>query len=187
MTVVISLLRGVNVGGHHAIRMEALRTLYGSLGLLDAQTYVQSGNVVFRTKKAGLGSLAVRIESAIERSFGFRPGVILRTSSDLRGVLARNPFANRSGIDPSKLLVGFIATEPTAQARDRIRAMPPVPEELRIDGRELYIYFPNGMARPRLSMTAIDKALKIVWTGRNWNTVTRLLAMAERLEELSGA
>jgi uncharacterized protein (DUF1697 family) len=183
MTVIISLLRGVNLAGHHAIKMEALRTLYASLGLQDAQTYVQSGNVVFRTKKAELGSLAGRIESAIEQSFGFRAGVVLRTTSDLRAVLARNPFANRSDVVPSKFLVGFLATEPTAQARDLIRAMTTTPEEVHIDGRELYIYFPNGMARPKLSTTAIDKALKIVWTGRNWNTVTRLLAMAERLED----
>ncbi|MGI8769954.1 MAG: hypothetical protein ACR2JE_00795, partial [Acidobacteriaceae bacterium] len=64
----------------------------------------------------------------------------------------------------------------------QIRAMPPVPEELHMDGRELYIYFPNGMGRPKLSMPSIDKALKIVWTGRNWNTVTKLLEMAARLE-----
>lgn len=183
MTAVISLLRGVNVGGHHLIKMEALRALYGSLGLLDAQTYVQSGNVVFRTSKKGdFGSLAARIESAIEQTFGFRPGVILRSSSDLRDVLARNPFAQRSGIEPGKLLVGFLATESTAQARERIRAMPPVPEEVHIDGRELYIYFPNGMGRPKLSMPSLDKALKIPCTGRNWNTVTKLLEMAERLE-----
>ncbi|MGI8770616.1 MAG: DUF1697 domain-containing protein, partial [Acidobacteriaceae bacterium] len=120
--IVISLLRGVNVGGHHMIKMEALRALYGSLGLLDAQTYVQSGNVVFRTKDPDLVALAGRIESAIEQSFGFRPGVILRTASDLRGVLKRNPFANRSEIHPGKLLVGFLAAAPTAQARDLISA-----------------------------------------------------------------
>src|SRR5271157_1901427 len=80
MKVVISMLRGVNVGGHNKVAMEPLRSLYASLGLLDAQTYVQSGNVVFRTKEKNLVSLATKIESAIERSFGFRPSVILRTT-----------------------------------------------------------------------------------------------------------
>src|SRR6266567_3833740 len=100
MTVVISMLRGVNVGGHNLIRMEALKALYASLGLRDAQTYVQSGNVVCRTKERDLAALAKRIENGIERSFGFRPNVIVRTCSDLRDAIARNPFAARSGIDP---------------------------------------------------------------------------------------
>ncbi len=57
------------------------------------------------------------------------------------------------------------------------------PEELWIDGRELYMYFPNGMARPTLSPAAIEKALKVAGTGRNWNSVTKLLAIAEEIED----
>ncbi len=183
---VISLLRGVNVGGRNLIRMEALRALYGSLGLLDVQSYVQSGNVVFRPQQADLKALAGRIESAIEQSYGFRPCVILRTAPDLRGVVERNPFATRSDIHPGKLVVGFLAAEPPASARGQLLAqlqvMPPMAEEVHLHGRELYIYFPDGMGRSKLSMTALEKLLKISCTARNWNTVTKLLEMAERLE-----
>src|SRR6266851_4700119 len=105
MAVVISLLRGVNVGGHHMIKMEALRALYESLGLRDAKTYVQSGNVVFKTQERDLVRLSKKIEDGIERKFGFRPHVIVRTPSDLRNVIARNPFAQRRGIEPNRLLV----------------------------------------------------------------------------------
>src|SRR5665811_2227083 len=104
MPVIISMLRGVNVGAHNRIKMDALRALYESLGLRDPQTYVQSGNVVFRTDKRDLVALAKRIEDAIEQGFGFRPTVILRTSGELREVIARNPFAKRRGIEPTKLL-----------------------------------------------------------------------------------
>jgi len=182
MKVVISMLRGINVGGHNKIAMEALRSLYASLGLLDAQTYVQSGNVVFRTKEKNLVSLAARIESAIERSFGFRPSAILRTTSELRAAIAANPFASRSGIEPSKLLVTFLAASPSAEARQKALSIKADPEELHIHDRELYTYFPNGMARPRLSMASVERALKIPGTGRNWNSVTKLLEMAESLE-----
>jgi uncharacterized protein (DUF1697 family) len=182
MSVVISLLRGINVGGHHKIKMDALRTLYESLGLQQVQTHLQSGNVIFRTKRRDLVLLAKQIEHGIERSFGFRADVIVRTPSDMRGVIARNPFATRSGIDPSRLLVTFLAGNPAAEARDRLLRIKVDPEELRIDGRELYAYFPNGMARPKVSWTAIEKTLKISGTGRNWNTVTKLLEIAEKLE-----
>src|ERR1022692_3242484 len=182
MAVIISMLRGVNVGAHNRIKMDALRALYESLGLRDPQTYVQSGNVVFRTDKRDLVALAKRIEDIIERGFGFRPPVILRTSSELRDVIARNPFAKRSGIEPSKLLVNFLASDPGVEARDKVLKLKTEPEELRMDGRELYIYFPSGMARPKLSWAVIEKTLKVPGTGRNWNSVTKLLEMAERLE-----
>ncbi len=182
MAVIISMLRGVNVGAHNRIKMDALRAVYESLGLRDPQTYVQSGNVVFRTDKRDLVALAKRIEDAIERSFGFHPAVILRTSSELRDVIARNPFAGQSGIEPSRLLVYFLTSDPGAETRDKVLSLKTEPEELRMDGRELYIYFPSGMARPKLSWAVIEKTLKVPGTGRNWNSVTKLLEMAERLE-----
>ncbi len=182
MNSVISMLRGVNVGGHHMIKMEALRVLYASLGLLDVQTYVQSGNVVFRSKEKNLISLAKKIEAAIEREFGFRPDVILRTSAELRDAMARNPFADRKDMEPSKLLVVFLAKKLSAETMAAARAIQSEPEEMHVHERQLYIYFPNGMARPKLSMSTVERVIKTSWTGRNWNTVTKLLEMAERLE-----
>jgi uncharacterized protein (DUF1697 family) len=79
MTVIISMLRGVNVGGHNKVKMDALRALYESMKLREAQTYVQSGNVIFRTDERDIARLAKRIEDGIERKLGFRPDVILRT------------------------------------------------------------------------------------------------------------
>ncbi len=176
------MLRGVNVGGYQKINMEALRTLCSSLGLRDVQTYIQSGNVVFREDSEDPVALARRLEDGIEASFGFRPEVIVRTASELRKVIAKNPFAGRAGIEPNRLLVVFMASAPARQARDQVLAMPCEPEELRINGRELYIYYPNGMARPKIPMVRIEKTLQCSSTGRNWNTVNKLLAMAEALE-----
>ena len=182
MAVLISMLRGVNVGGHNKIKMDALRALYESLKLRDPRTYVQSGNVVFRTEERDMLVVTKRVQNGIERRFGFRPEVIVRTASELRDAIARNPFAKRRGIDPSRLLVTFLARDPGPEARDRVLRVKTDPEELRIEGRELYIYYPNGMARPKLSWAAIEKTLKTSGTGRNWNTVTKLLEIAEALE-----
>ena len=151
MAVVISMLRGVNLGSHNRIKMDALRALYESLKLRDPQTYIQSGNVIFRTEERNLAQLAKRIENGIEQKFGFRSQVILRTTSEMRDVIARNPFAKRRGIEPSKLLVTFLASDPGPEDRDKLLKLKTDPEELKIDGHELYIYFPNGMVRPKLS------------------------------------
>jgi|HubBroStandDraft_6_1064221.scaffolds.fasta_scaffold125536_2 uncharacterized protein (DUF1697 family) len=182
MPVIVAMLRGVNVGGHNQIKMEALRALCDSLGLRDAQTYVQSGNVVFRCKDRNLAALAKRIEDAIEQSVGFRPAVIVRTTAELKAAIAKNPFARRRGIDPRKLLVTFLVDDPSPEGRDKVLKIKADPEELFIDGREVYIYFHNGMARPKLSWSTIGKMLGTSGTGRNWNSVVKLLEIAEKME-----
>ncbi len=182
MTAIISMLRGVNVGGHNKIKMEALRALYESLKLRDAETYVQSGNVIFRTDEKDLSRLAKKIEDGIEGKFGFRPDVILRTAAGMREVIARNPFAKRRGIEPGKLLVSFLASDPGEEGREKLRQMKCDPEEMRIEGREIYIYFPNGAGRSKLNWAGLGKMLKTTATGRNWNSVTKMLEMAEKME-----
>lgn len=187
MPIIISMLRGVNVGGHNKIKMDALRALYESLKFTGCQTHIQSGNVIFKTKERNLAKLSSQIQTAIERSFGFRPDVILRTSDELRDVIERNPFAKRRGIDPRKLLVTFLANAPTAEARDNLLKLKPDPEELHINGRELYIYFHDGMGRSKLSGSLIERTLKVSGTGRNWNSVTTMLAIADALAADTGS
>jgi uncharacterized protein (DUF1697 family) len=182
MVAIISMLRGVNLGPHNRIKMEELCALYESLGLQGAQSYIQSGNVIFRSEQKDLDALANRIETGIERKFGFRPSVILRTTAELRKAIARNPFAERQEIEPSKLLVTFLDKDPGKEIREQLRKIKTEPEELRVEGREVYIYFPNGMARPKLKWAAIERVWKTRSTGRNWNTVQKMLEMAERLQ-----
>ena len=184
MPVMISMLRGVNVGGQHKIKMQELKAFYQRLNLRDVQTHIQSGNVVFRTGESDGVRLGRHIEDVIEKELGFRPSVILRTPAEFRSVIARNPFAKRKEIEPSKLAVIFLESDPGKTIREKVLAVKADPEEPRMEGRELYIYFPNGMARPKLSIPAIERILKTPSTGRNWNSVKKLLEIAERLEEV---
>jgi uncharacterized protein (DUF1697 family) len=184
MPVIVSMLRGVNVGGHHLVKMDTLRALYESIGLHDARTYVQSGNVVFRTQQRDVARLPKRIEDAIEQAFGFRPSVIVRTASELRAVIAANPFAERNDVLPARLLVTFLASDPSPEARQKILQIKTEPEELRIEGRELYVCYRDGVGRSKLSPALVERTLKVFGTGRNWNTVVKLLEMAEKLEAL---
>jgi len=182
MPVIICMLRGVNVGGHNLIKMDALKALCVSLKLKDPQTYVQSGNVIFSSEENDLAKLGTRIQDAIERKIGFRPNVMLRTAAEMRKVVARNPFAKRSGIEPGKLLVNFLAADPGKDARENALAIKIGPEEMHLIGREAYIYFPNGQGRSRFPWPAIERALGTSGTGRNWNSVTKMLEMAKKME-----
>ena len=176
------MLRGVNLGSHNRLSMEALKTLYTSVGLEDARTYVQSGNVLFKTGERNLVSLADKIVAGIETQFSVPTQAILRTRAELKKVVNNNPFAGRPEIHPSKLLIVFTAADPAPEIRSQILAINIEPEELRFQGRELYIYFPNGMARPKLSIPRIERMLHTPCTGRNWNSVTKMLEMAEQME-----
>jgi uncharacterized protein (DUF1697 family) len=178
----VAMLRSVNLPNHQKINMQALKTVCTALGLRDVQTYIQSGNLVFRDEDGDPVALAQRMEKAMEASFGFRPVVIVRTASELRKVIAKNPFAGRKEVAPNKLLVVFMESAPSKQARDKLLAIPCSPEELHIHGREVYIYYPEGMARPKIPLVRMEKALQCSSTGRNWNTVNKLLGMAEALK-----
>ena len=183
MPVLISMLRGVNLVRHNRIKMDALRALYASLKLEDPRTYVQSGNVIFRTKEKEkhLTQLAKKIQDAIAREFGFSPDVILRTPEEFKRAIAANPFAGRQGLDPARLLVTFLASEPSAEGRAKLLALKPNPEELHLVGREIYIYFPNGAGRSKLQWSALEKKLGTPGTARNWNSVTNMLEIAEEM------
>ena len=108
--------------------------------------------------------------------------MIVRTAAELRSVIAKNPFVERANIEPNKLLVTFLASDPGKEARENLRKQNFAPEELHVADRELYIYFPNGIGKSKLPWSRLDKILQTPGTGRNWNSVTKMLEIAEKLE-----
>jgi uncharacterized protein (DUF1697 family) len=184
MPVLISMLRGVNVGGHNKIKMDDLRALCESLKFEDPRTYVQSGNVIFRTKEKSSPALAKKIQDAIERKFGFRPAVIVRTTDELRRAIAATPFAATRNLEPGKILVTFLGDEPGPGVNATLRGLKDYPEEIHLKGRELYIYFPDGAGKSKLPWSKVEKLVQTTGTARNWNSVTKMLAMAEELEAI---
>jgi uncharacterized protein (DUF1697 family) len=184
MKVIISLLRGINLGGHHKIKMSELCALYGSLGHCDARSHINSGNVVFRTGERELAAVVKKLEGAIEKNFGFHADVVVRTTAELRDVIRRNPFAKRKDVEPGKLVVTFLSQKPAPEVSDLLHSLKPDPEEMHPDGREIYTYFPEGAGRSKLFAGLSGKLLKNQGTARNWNTVLKLLEIAEALEQL---
>ena len=182
MPVLISMLRGVNLGPHIRIKMDALRALYESLKFEDPRSYVQSGNIIFRTKEKNGRQLATKIQGAIQKKFGCCPEVILRTPDEMRRAIAANPFPERTKEEPGKVLVTFLAADPRPEAEANLAKFKDFPEELHLKGRELFIYFPNGAGKSKLPWSAVDKLLKVTGTARNWNSVHAMLEIAEEME-----
>lgn len=176
MTIWISLLRGINVGGHKKIRMAELRAVYESLGFDSVASYIQSGNVVFGAGERHEAPLARKIGKAIADAFGFDVRVILRTADEMDAVVRGNPFLPE-GADPTKLHVTFLAEPPSAQAAADFAAYRVGPDELRLVGREAYLHCPDGLARTKLTPTFMERALGSASTTRNWRTVNTVLDM----------
>jgi uncharacterized protein (DUF1697 family) len=181
MGVYISLLKGINVGGNKIIKMEALRVLYESLGFGGVTTLLQSGNVVFATEQGDAAALAAQIEAGIAATFGFESKIILRTAQQWRGIIDTHPFTAPQLAEPSKLLVSFLSEAPQPSVVAALLANYGGAESVYERGTELYIYYPDGMGRSKLDQVLSDRKLGVTQTGRNWNTVGKLMAMVERM------
>ena len=177
MPVYIALLRGINVSGHKIVKMERLRAACAALGFTEVKTYVQSGNVIFASPDRSLVALAKRIERKILEEFGFSVPVFLTTVKELEGVIHRNPFSQKPGIDPTKLHVTFLSGDPPPTALGILSPLAAGPEQLKVLGREIHLYCPNGYGNTKLSNTNIEKKLSVGATTRNWKTINTLLEL----------
>jgi len=177
MSNYVSLLRGINVGGHNKILMAELRAVYAQLGLDPVRTYIQSGNVVFGGGKGSASAMARTLEKAITDAFGFEVPVVIRTSAEMERVVAGNPFL-AEGADPSTLSVAFLGSAPSESAAAAMAAYTVGPDELRVVGLEAYLHYPEGQARTKLTPTFMERSLGVIGTTRNWRTVNTLLDMA---------
>lgn len=176
MSLAAALVRGINVGGRARLSMNELRSMLADLGLRDVETYLQSGNVVFESGDRPVTELDARIESAIAETFGLQVRVILRVRKDLVAVTRSHPYLDAEA-DPSRIHVVFLEATPDA---DRVDALDPdrsPPDEFAVIGREIYLRYPNGQGRSKLSLDYFERVLGMAGTARNWNTVTKLLEM----------
>jgi uncharacterized protein (DUF1697 family) len=179
MPVYISMLRGINVGGHKQIKMDKLCALFEALGFEQVKTYIQSGNVVFKTKKTSTSVLSKRIEETILSDFGFSVSVISRSSDEMASTIERNPFLNQRGIDQEKLHVMFLSEAPGAAAFKKLVDLTAAPNQCRSFDREIYFYLPNGVSQSVLMKSPVDRILAVVTTTRNWRTVNSLHQMCQ--------
>ncbi len=178
MSVHIALLRGINVGGHALVSMTDVRELVTGLGFRGVRTVLQSGNVVFSGGARRGAALEMQLEKETSKRLGLGPAFLVRSVDEWADVIARNPFPNEAKNDPGRLIVMFLKSEPARDAVEALRAGVRGPELIRAGGQHLYITYPDGMGRSKLTGTSIEKRLGTVGTARNWNTVLKLAALA---------
>jgi uncharacterized protein (DUF1697 family) len=179
MPIYISLLRGINVGAHKRIKMDQLRASFEKLGLEQVKTYIQSGNVIFKTTKAPPARLSKQIEDRLLSDFGFPVSVVSRTADEMAKAIDGNPFVKKHGIDLQTLHVMFLSDAPGAPALQKLAALTAAPDQSCCLSKEIYLYLPNGTAESSLMKNQLDRILSVVTTTRKWRTVNALHKMCQ--------
>jgi uncharacterized protein (DUF1697 family) len=178
------MLRAVNVGGTSRIKMDALQAVYESIGLQDVRTLLQSGNVVFRSTLADRERLVRRIKQEIERQLELDVEVILRTLAEVASIVERGPILSPRA-DKAKLVVMFLSNVPAAAAQAALAKWHKDrkgPEMIEMRGPEIYLYYPDGIGRSKLTNAVLESKLDVAGTARNWNTLEKLLETGRALE-----
>lgn len=153
---------------------DLIRILQG-LGYEGVKTYIQSGNVMFKSKRVCSDVKADEISEAVAAEFGFRPDVMILRASDLVEAAERNPFPTDDG---KFLHFFFLLSEPADPDLAGLDAVKTNTEQFKLDGRVFYLYTPDGLGRSKLA-GRVERCLGVSATGRNLNTVRKLLEMAD--------
>ena len=176
MTSYAAFLRGINLGPTNKIAMPRLRQIAESLGYGEVKTHINSGNLLFASDKPA-ETVEKEVRDAIREELGLSIDVAVRTQDELGQVLAANPYPDG---DPSRVTVAFLTGPPASDAKERVAALARDHEPFAFGEREVYVNYTEGQANSKLA-EQFSKVVGVSSTVRNLNTVTKVLAMLDRI------
>jgi uncharacterized protein (DUF1697 family) len=182
MAIHIALLRAINVGGRNKVAMSQLRGVLDQIGLTGVRSVLQSGNLVFNSRRLTVENLERLLEKETAQHLELTADFLVRTLEEWEAMIARNPFTKEAERDPSHLVVMFLKKSPKPAEVNALRGAIKGPEVLHSDGRQLYLVYPAGIGRSKLTGTLIEQKLKTRGTGRNWNTILKLAVTAREVK-----
>jgi uncharacterized protein (DUF1697 family) len=177
MDTYIALFRGINVGGNNILPMLELVAVLEDLGLSNIKTYIQSGNVVFQSKKINSVELSQKICDAIEKRHGFVAQVFILDVNELKNAIASNPFTEIEA-EPIALHFFFLSSLPENPDLKALENIKKDSEQFRLIDKMFYLYAPEGIGRSKLAMK-VEKTLRVTVTARNWRTVNKIMEMVK--------
>lgn len=186
MTVHVALLRAVNVGGR-SLAMADLKAMLADIGIERARTLLQSGNVVLEVAGKTGAALESFLEQETQKRLKLKADYLVRTAGEWQAIIANNPFPRDAEDDPAHLVVMPLKAAPGRAQMSALEAAIRGRERVRAGGRELYIVYPDGIARSKLTVAAIERTLATRGTARNWNTVLKLEALAAAVAAPGGS
>jgi uncharacterized protein (DUF1697 family) len=173
----IAFLRGVNVGGNKVVPMKDLTALLERNGCSDIKTYIQSGNVVFRSSMSEASRVEEHIRSVVAGRYGFEPRVLVLSRIELERAVASNPFPDAEA-DPKTLHLFFLADSPTSPDIKSLSGAKSKSESFALKGKVFYLHTPDGFGKSKLA-GRVERSLDVEATARNWRTVSTVLELTK--------
>lgn len=183
MSTCIALLRGINVGGHRKVAMAELRAMLTGLGFTNGRWLLQSGNVVFETTNRQTAAIEELLQREAATRLELKTEFFVRTADEWTSIIAGNPFTEAAERDPAHMAVMFFKTALRPADVKALQAAIRGRESVHASGRDAYIVYPDGIGTSKLTNAVIEKAFGTRGTARNWNTVVKLAALAEKKSE----
>ncbi len=174
----IALLRGINVSGTNKLPMTQLVSIANAVGLSDCHTYIQSGNLVFRTSE--LEGVGERLADVIEIEAGFRPQIMLRTLAEWKEIIAHCPFMAEAVSEPKSVHVFLLGHVPDAERVADLQSREFGRDRWHLGNGVVYLHLPDGLGRSKLA-TSVERILKVPMTARNWQTMLAIEALGENV------
>lgn len=171
----VAFLRAINVGGH-IVKMERLRRLFQSLGFTEIETFIASGNVIFRSAVRDRPRLEQQIEAFLQEQLGYAVKTFIRTDAEVAEIAGYEPFGISASAGGTTVFIGLLQSEPTPEKRDRLINAGTASDEFHLNGRELYWLRRGASSESEFSGAKLEKTLGLATTIRNMNTLRRLAA-----------
>lgn len=169
----LAFLRGINVSGKNPIKMEQLRTLLINNNFFEVQTYIQSGNIIFKHNETDKEKISQSLYDIIRNNFGFEVPVFVYSQEDFKVLATTNPFNEEAINEPTKVLVSFLS-EMTPKLNYKEIFNDIIDEKYSINDNHIFIYCPKGYGKSKLNNNYIERKLKVKATTRNWKTILKL-------------
>lgn len=176
MPAFVALFRAVNVGGRGIVAMRDVCAIAADLGLESPRTLLQTGNLVFSSSITDAGAHARSLESAAKAELGLETRVLVRSAAAWADIVAANPYPDFALADPSHLVAMPLDAAPSPAAIAKLQAAVLGRETAAVNDTTLYLTYPEGIGRSKLTSAVIERSLGTVGTARNWNTVLRIAA-----------
>ncbi|QXP77555.1 MULTISPECIES: DUF1697 domain-containing protein [Winogradskyella] len=171
----IALLRGVNVGGHRKISMQELKTLLSKSGLENVQTYIQSGNVIFKTIDEDKRVLENKIQNLILTHFGFEIPVLVLLRSELEIIFNNCPFSDAKKEHSYFVILSDISNEKLIKEASEKRY---IDDDYKIMNNCIYLFCSKGYGKSKFNLSYFEKKLDVNATARNYKTMVKLLSLS---------
>lgn len=178
MKTYILLLRGINIGGHKKIKMADLKNHLEELGFKDVETYIQSGNIIFKYTSENERSLAEKVELMITKKYGFEAKALVIIAEVFREIFDKNPYLPIKQNEIKQLYYTLLFDTPDPLNIKKLQEVDAQGDEFVFGESCLYFYYPNGYGNSKINNVVVENKLKVSATTRNWKTMNTLYEMS---------